>query len=137
MNLAIAATCFGVIFVAELPDKTALASLVLGTRYRASFVFAGVAAAFTVHVVLAVSAGSLLLLLPHRILEAVVAVLFAAGAALMLRRRDDDELPAADAEDAAGGEGPETADGPAAPADPTGGGVATLARPAEIGRAHV
>src|SRR5580693_7171542 len=106
MNLAIAATCFGVIFVAELPDKTALASLVLGTRYRAAFVFAGVAAAFTVHVVLAVSAGSLLLLLPHRILEAVVAVLFAAGAALMLRRRDD-ELPAADAEDTTGGEGPE------------------------------
>jgi putative Ca2+/H+ antiporter (TMEM165/GDT1 family) len=130
MNLAIAATCFGVIFVAELPDKTALASLVLGTRYRAAFVFAGVAAAFTVHVVLAVSAGSLLLLLPHRILEAVVAVLFAAGGAILLRRRDDDELPAADAEDTAGGEGPETADGPAAPADPTGGGVATLARPA-------
>src|ERR1700722_6881874 len=92
MNLAIAATCFGVIFVAELPDKTALASLVLGSRYRALFVFAGVAAAFTVHVVLAVSAGSLLLLLPHRVLQGVVAILFAAGAALMLRRRDDEEL---------------------------------------------
>ena len=44
MNLAVVATCFAVIFVAELPDKTALASLVLGTRYRAWFVFAGVAA---------------------------------------------------------------------------------------------
>jgi putative Ca2+/H+ antiporter (TMEM165/GDT1 family) len=130
MNLAIAATCFGVIFVAELPDKTALASLVLGSRYRALFVFAGVAAAFTVHVVLAVSAGSLLLLLPHRILQAVVAVLFAAGAALMLRRRDD-ELPAAAAGSTAGGQGPEPDGGPAGPGGPGGErGVATLTRPA-------
>jgi putative Ca2+/H+ antiporter (TMEM165/GDT1 family) len=127
VNLAIIATCFAVIFLAELPDKTALASLVLGTRYRAAFVFAGVAAAFTVHVVIAVSAGSLLLLLPHRILEAVVAVLFAAGAALMLRRRND-ELPAADAGDAAGGQGPEPDGGPAGPGGR--GGVATLTRPA-------
>jgi len=95
MNLAVVATCFAVIFVAELPDKTALASLMLGTRYRAGFVFAGVAAAFTVHVVLAVSAGSLLFLLPHRVMEAVVAVLFGVGAALMLRRHDED-APAAD-----------------------------------------
>jgi putative Ca2+/H+ antiporter (TMEM165/GDT1 family) len=129
MNLAIAATCFGVIFVAELPDKTALASLVLGSRYRALFVFAGVAAAFTVHVVLAVSAGSLLLLLPHRVLQTVVAVLFAAGAALMLRRRDDDELPAADAADPTG-EQDRDPDGGSALAGPAGGGVATLARPA-------
>jgi hypothetical protein len=56
------ATCFAVVFVAELPDKTVLARPVLGTRYRAWFVFAGVAAAFTVHVGIAVSAGSLLLL---------------------------------------------------------------------------
>src|ERR1700691_2274455 len=89
MNLAIVATCFAVIFVAELPDKTALASLVLGTRYRPLFVFAGVAAAFAVHVVLAVRAGSLLLLLPHRVVAGVVAVLFAAGAVLMLRRREE------------------------------------------------
>ena len=34
MNLAIAATVFGVIFLTEHPDKTALASLVLGSRYR-------------------------------------------------------------------------------------------------------
>jgi Ca2+/H+ antiporter, TMEM165/GDT1 family len=128
MNLAVVATCFVVIFVAELPDKTALASLVLGTRYRAPFVFAGVAAAFTVHVVLAVSAGSLLFLLPHRVMQAVVAVLFAAGAALMLRRRDEDEPPAGDPGE---GQDREPADGLAAGADPGLGGVATLAaRPA-------
>jgi putative Ca2+/H+ antiporter (TMEM165/GDT1 family) len=95
LNLAIAATCFGIVFVAELPDKTALASLMLGARYRGGYVFAGVAVAFTLHVVLAVSAGSLLLLLPHRVVEAVVAVLFTVGAVLMPRRRDDDILAAA------------------------------------------
>jgi putative Ca2+/H+ antiporter (TMEM165/GDT1 family) len=88
MNLAIAATVFAVIFPAELPDKTALASLVLGSRYRPLHVFAGVAAAFAVHVGLAIAAGSLLALLPHRPLEIIVAVLFAAGAVLLLRSRN-------------------------------------------------
>jgi Ca2+/H+ antiporter, TMEM165/GDT1 family len=129
MNLALLGTCFAVIFVAELPDKTALASLVLGTRYRAWFVFPGVAAAFTVHVVLAVTAGSLLSLLPHRVVQAVVAVLFAAGAALMLRRRDDDAPPVSD-ETPRDGEDGELAGGTAAPADLGRGGVAVLARPA-------
>src|SRR5579871_2375020 len=53
MSLAIMATVFAVIFPAELPDKTALASLVLGSRYRPSWVFTGVAAAFAVHAALA------------------------------------------------------------------------------------
>jgi Ca2+/H+ antiporter, TMEM165/GDT1 family len=129
MNLAIIATCFAVIFVAELPDKTALASLMLGTRYRAGFVFAGVAAAFAVHVLLAVSAGSLLFLLPHRVMQAVVAVLFAAGAVLMLRRRDDEASPAAGGDDLLDGQDRAPDDGPAA-ADRGSGGVATLTRPA-------
>jgi Ca2+/H+ antiporter, TMEM165/GDT1 family len=89
MSLAIAATVFVVIFLSELPDKTALASLLLGTRYRPSWVFAGVAAAFAVHVALAIAAGGLLALLPHRPLEIVVSVLFAAGAVLLLRGRHD------------------------------------------------
>ena len=90
MNLAVLATVFGIIFVAELPDKTALASLVLGTKYRAGHVFVGVAAAFTMHVMLAIVAGSLLGLLPHRAVDAAVAVLFALGAVVMLRRHDED-----------------------------------------------
>jgi putative Ca2+/H+ antiporter (TMEM165/GDT1 family) len=49
-----------------------------------------VAAAFAMHVVLAVSAGSLPFLLPHRVLQAVVAVLFVVGAVPMRRRRDED-----------------------------------------------
>jgi putative Ca2+/H+ antiporter (TMEM165/GDT1 family) len=94
VNLSLLAAVFGITFVAELPDKTALASLVLGTRYRPGAVFAGVAAAFALHVIIAVAAGSALSLAPARIVEAVVAVLFLAGAVLMLRRgqrghRDD------------------------------------------------
>ena len=90
MSLAIAATVFAVIFTAELPDKTALASLILGSRYRPVYVFTGIAAAFAVHVGVAVAAGSLLALLPHRPLEIIVAVLFAAGAVLLLRGRQED-----------------------------------------------
>lgn len=90
MSLAVAATVFAVIFLAELPDNSGLAALMLGTRYRPLWVFAGVAAAFAVHVALAVTAGSLLALLPHRPLEIGVAVLFAAGAVLLLRGRHDE-----------------------------------------------
>jgi putative Ca2+/H+ antiporter (TMEM165/GDT1 family) len=89
MSLAIAATVFAVVFPAELPDKTALASLILGSRYRPLYVFAGVAAAFAVHAALAVAAGSLLALLPRRPVEIAVAVLFALGAVLLLRGRHD------------------------------------------------
>jgi putative Ca2+/H+ antiporter (TMEM165/GDT1 family) len=93
MSLGILATVFAVIFIAELPDKTALASLILGSRFRPSWVFAGVAAGFAVHVALAIAAGSLLSLLPHRPLEIIVALLFALGAVLLLRGRhgDNDE----------------------------------------------
>jgi Ca2+/H+ antiporter, TMEM165/GDT1 family len=91
MNFAVLGTVFGLVFLAELPDKTALASLVLGTRYRPLFVFAGVAAAFVVHVALAVALGSLLTLLPHRILQAVVGALFLLGAVLLLRGRHGEE----------------------------------------------
>ncbi|MGI5483013.1 TMEM165/GDT1 family protein [Streptomyces lavendofoliae] len=92
LSLTIMAITFGVVFLAELPDKTALAGLMLGTRYRASYVFAGVAAAFAVHVALAVAAGSVLTLLPQRLVQALVGVLFLAGAAvLLLKKADEDE----------------------------------------------
>jgi putative Ca2+/H+ antiporter (TMEM165/GDT1 family) len=91
ISISVTALVFGVVFLAELPDKTALAGLVLGTRYRASYVFAGVAAAFTVHVVLAVAAGSVLTLLPQRLVAAVTGVLFLAGAAVLLLKKDDDD----------------------------------------------
>ncbi|MCZ7460518.1 TMEM165/GDT1 family protein [Streptomyces sp. WMMC940] len=90
LSITIMAITFGVVFLAELPDKTALAGLMLGTRYRASYVFAGVAAAFAVHVALAIAAGSVLNLLPQRLVQAVVGVLFLAGAVMLLLKRSDD-----------------------------------------------
>jgi Ca2+/H+ antiporter, TMEM165/GDT1 family len=92
VHLALVATVFAIIFLAELPDKTALASLILGSRYRPPCVFAGVAVAFAVHTTLAVTAGGLLGLLPHRTLQIIVAVRFGLGATLLLRgRRGHDE----------------------------------------------
>jgi Ca2+/H+ antiporter, TMEM165/GDT1 family len=101
MNPAALITAFGVVVLAELPDKTAIASLLLGARYRPSWVFAGVAAGFLAHVCLAVAAGSLLTLVPRRPLEAVVAVFFLAGAVVMLRShgRENGEQEAGQAPD--------------------------------------
>ncbi|HTX25597.1 MAG TPA: TMEM165/GDT1 family protein [Streptosporangiaceae bacterium] len=90
-DLLIAGIVFCTVFVAELPDNSGLASLVLGTRYRPGWVLAGAAAAFAVHVVLAVTLGSLLGLLPHRIVQFAVAAVFLIGAVLVLRADDDDE----------------------------------------------
>ncbi|MFP3992450.1 TMEM165/GDT1 family protein [Streptomyces sp. E11-3] len=91
ISFSVTALVFGVVFLAELPDKTALAGLVLGTRYRASYVFAGVAAAFAVHVALAIAAGSVLTLLPARLVAALTGVLFLAGAAMLLLKGDEGE----------------------------------------------
>lgn len=91
LSISTVAIVFGVVFLAELPDKTALAGLMLGTRYRPSYVFAGVAAAFVVHVSLAIAAGSLLAQLPQRPVQAIVGALFLAGALVLLLKKDDDE----------------------------------------------
>ncbi|CAM5232600.1 TMEM165/GDT1 family protein [Streptomyces fumanus] len=91
ISITVTALVFGVVFLAELPDKTALAGLVLGTRYRASYVFAGVAAAFLLHVALAVAAGSVLTLLPQQLVHALTGVLFLGGAAMLLFKKDEDE----------------------------------------------
>jgi putative Ca2+/H+ antiporter (TMEM165/GDT1 family) len=76
---------FGIVFLGELPDKTAVASLILGARYSALPVLAGVWAAFAVHVAVAVVAGSFVAALPRRPVEVVTAVLFLVGALLLLR----------------------------------------------------
>jgi putative Ca2+/H+ antiporter (TMEM165/GDT1 family) len=85
------AAVFAVTFVAELPDKSLIASLVLSTRYRPAYVWLGVAAAFAVHVALAATAGGLLKLAPRSVVEAISAALFFAGAVWMLRSGSGDE----------------------------------------------
>ena len=89
---------FATVFPAELPDKTMVATVVLVTRYRRPFwVWAGAVAAFSVHVVVAVAAGSAIDLLPDPLVKSVVAVLFLVGGLMLLRearRGTDDEIDA-------------------------------------------
>jgi putative Ca2+/H+ antiporter (TMEM165/GDT1 family) len=102
MSVAVAAITFGVIFLAELPDKSMIASLVLGTRYRSLHVWLGAAAAFAVHVVIAVTAGGLIRLLPHRLVESIVAALFLVGAVILifgLEASDEDDVSSVTTDD--------------------------------------
>lgn len=92
LELGVIALTFGLIFVGELPDKSAIAGLVLSTRYPWRWVFTGVAAAFLVHVVIAVAAGSVLGLLPHRAVEWIVVALFTLGAILIWREGSADDV---------------------------------------------
>jgi putative Ca2+/H+ antiporter (TMEM165/GDT1 family) len=81
---------FAVIFVAELPDKTALASLVLATRHRALPVLAGAAAALAIQSLVAVIAGSLLGLLPPRAVHIGSGLLFLVSAIVMWRKHEEE-----------------------------------------------
>jgi putative Ca2+/H+ antiporter (TMEM165/GDT1 family) len=82
------ASIFAVIFVAELPDKTALASLVLATRHRALPVLLGAAAALAIQSLVAVIAGSLLSMLPARVVHIGSGVLFLVSAIVMWLKKD-------------------------------------------------
>jgi putative Ca2+/H+ antiporter (TMEM165/GDT1 family) len=85
VDLAVAATAFALIFPAELPDKTFVATLVLATRYPGRWVWVGVAAAFAVQTTIAVTAGGLLSLLPERAVLVFTATLFTVGSVILLR----------------------------------------------------
>src|SRR5689334_3206381 len=91
-------TVFGVIFVAELPDKTALAALVLATRHRALPVFLGASLALSVQSIIAVLAGSLLSKLPAEYVRIGSGVLFIGCAVFMWFRKQEDEEEAKEAD---------------------------------------
>ena len=84
MNLGLALSVFGVIFLAELPDKTMIATLIMGSRGQATAVWIGASLAFILHMAVAAVAGGLLDRLPHRILEIVVTAMFFVAAAYLL-----------------------------------------------------
>jgi len=84
--LGLGFTVFTVIFLLELPDKTALAALLLATRHRPLPVFLGAAAAFVIQSAVAVAAGSLLSLLPREPIRIGAGILFLGMAALLVRR---------------------------------------------------
>ena len=84
MTPGIVATVFVLVAAAELPDKTMIATLVMGSRGRPLAVWLGAAGAFLVHMAVAVAAGRAIELLPHRVVEVVVTALFLLGAVLLL-----------------------------------------------------
>jgi len=85
VSLTVLATAFVLVLPVELPDKTLFATLVLATRYKHWPVFVGVGTAFALQCVLAVTAGSLLSLLPDWVVSSVVALLFLVGAVVLWR----------------------------------------------------
>jgi putative Ca2+/H+ antiporter (TMEM165/GDT1 family) len=92
VRLAVLAAVFPLIFLGELPDKTMFAALVMGARGRPGPGWLGTAAAFVVHVLIAVTVGAAVIgLLPSRARDAIVAAGFLAGAVLALRAAREPE----------------------------------------------
>ena len=79
---------FGLIFVAELPDKTAFATLLLATRNHPLAVLLGVAGAFVVQSLVAVTFGSVLGFLPEVAVKIGAAGLFFVFATSLWLRKE-------------------------------------------------
>ena len=82
---------FTLIFIAELPDKTAFATLMLATRSKPSAVFLGVALAFVVQSALAITFGGLISLLPENWVHLAAGVMFFVFAWHTWFHRDEEE----------------------------------------------
>lgn len=81
----------GVVALAELPDKTMLATLYLASRARRRLaVWVGVTLGYWFHVVISVTVGGSISLLPERPVRVVVGVLFLVGAVVVLRSSSAD-----------------------------------------------
>src|SRR5437016_14585877 len=87
-SLKLAACVFAVVFAAELPDKTAVAALVLATRLKPWPVFLGASLALSVQSVVAVAAGSLMSLLPSRTVHIGAGLVFLASSVVMWVRNE-------------------------------------------------
>lgn len=86
------AAALALVFVAELPDKTMFATIVLTTRYRRPWaVFIGVNLAFAAHAALAAGVGEALRQLPDLPVQLAVAAMFLVGGVVMLRSPGDND----------------------------------------------
>ncbi len=92
-DLAIAAvSAFGVVFVAELGDKTQLLALGFGARHRLRTVAVGLAIGYGAASALAAVVGGVLgATLPERPIAVAAGLLFVGFAVLALRGEDDDD----------------------------------------------
>ena len=93
MHLGAFLTAFGLIFVAELPDKTAYTVLLLASRGRPLLVLCGAWAAFLVQGFVAVALGAVIGRLPPEAIRWTTAALFLAFGLLLLLGRDSGEAP--------------------------------------------
>jgi len=92
MDTATFLTTFGIIFLAELGDKTQLTAMALATRYPWQRIFIGLAAAFALLNLGAVLLGSLLFtVLPLFWIKVVSAALFFCFGVTTLRTKEFDE----------------------------------------------
>jgi Ca2+/H+ antiporter, TMEM165/GDT1 family len=86
-----AAVTFFAIFLAELPDKTMFATLLLSSHFKRKLpVWLGVTIGYTTHVVIAVLFGSALTRLPEKPIQFVVGILFCVGGVMTWRSGGDD-----------------------------------------------
>ncbi len=76
LDLSLFLSTFVVIFLAELPDKTALAIILLSSRKHPLGVFLGVAAAYVIQNMVAVLFGGMIALLPPHIVHIFAGLLF-------------------------------------------------------------
>ena len=90
-DLHLFASTFALIFVAELPDKTAFATLVMATRSHPVAIFIGVALAFLIQTIVAVVFGKLFSFLPAHWVHVASGVLFLIFAVMTWVRKEEKE----------------------------------------------
>lgn len=91
MHVGVFLSIFGLMFVLELPDKTFIAQVIMGTKARPSMVVLGASIALTIHMALAVGAGSLLTLFPVHLKDLIIGLLFLGGAGYLLFVTEEEE----------------------------------------------
>ena len=92
---ALFASTFVLIFLAELPDKTVFATMLLASRRRPLAVFLGAAGAFAVQSLVAVAFGGALSLLPARAVRVGAGLMFLGFAWAMWTRQEEEPPDAA------------------------------------------
>lgn len=85
MNWKLFASTYALIAVSELPDKTALATVLMSSRGRALPIFVGTCSAFIVQTSIAVAFGGLLAFLPEKLVHLIAGLLFLSFAYMQWR----------------------------------------------------
>ena len=92
LHLALIASTFAIIFLAELPDKTMISSIIMGSKLAPWRVFLGASVAFLFQVIIAVSIGGLVSHIPREPLELGIGFGFLIGAGLIVKDMRSGEI---------------------------------------------